>query len=118
MDNTYKKVIETFKNDLEDALLACDIWDKKSDLSLESYNSNPKATALFGRISNNFEKSLDNLGFPKLNKFIIADLDANSMLVIINLNDKNFMGAIVDTSQVSLGVLINLAIPNVLELFN
>ncbi len=116
--NNYKKVIETYKNDLEDALLACDIWDKKTGLSLESYNPNPKATALFAKISNSFEKSLENLGFPKLSKFIIADLDANSMVVIINLNNNNFMGSIVDTSQVSLGVLINIAIPNVLELFD
>ena len=113
----YKKVIETFKNDLEDALLACDIWDKKSDLSLESYNSNPKATALFGSILKNFENHLENLGFPKLGKFIIADLDVNSMIVIINLNDNNFMGSLIDSSQVSLGILINIAIPNVLELY-
>ncbi len=116
--NNYQKTIESLKRDLGSALLSADIWDKKSGLSMGSYNPNAKATAILDKIVNDFENSLQELGFPGLNKYIVADLDANTALVIINLSENFMVGNIIDKSQTTLGILFNVAIPAAIESFN
>ncbi len=113
----YQKTIESLKSDLGSALLSVDIWDKKSGLSMASYNPNAKATAILDKIVNDFENSLIELGFPGLNKYIVADLDDDISLVIINLDDGYMAGNIIDKSQTTLGVLFNVAIPGAIESF-
>ena len=106
-----KKSIEDFKTDLDGALLSCDIWDKASGLSIASFNPNEKYTALFGRIVNNMETSLNDLGFPAFGEYQIIDLEVDAMLLIINVDGKYLWGNLIDKTQTSLGLLINISIP-------
>ena len=105
------KSVEEFTKDLDGALLSCDIWDKESGLSVASYNPNEKYTALFGRIVNEMESSLSELGFPNFGEYQIIDLEMNSMLLIINGDGKYRWGSLIDKSQTSLGLLVNIFIP-------
>ncbi len=106
-----KKSIEDFKTDLDGALLSCDIWDKTTGLSIASFNPNEKYTALFGRIVNNMESSLSELGFPSFGEYQITDLEVGAMLLIINVDGKYLWGSLIDKTQASLGLLINISIP-------
>jgi hypothetical protein len=115
MNNRFENIIKSLKNDLEDGLLFCDIWSKKTDLSIASFNQNEKYTALFGRVTKNMEKALTDLGFPDFGQFQLIDLEADSMLLILNIEKEYLLGGLIDKSQVSLGVLLNIAIPNALS---
>jgi hypothetical protein len=117
MSNKFKKVIEVLKNDLEDGLLFCDVWSKDTDLSVASFNPNEKYTALFGRVTKNMEKALNDLGFPEFGEFQIIDLEADSLLIILNLKKDFLLGGLIDKSEVTLGILLNIAIPNALAAF-
>jgi len=107
----FNKAIEDFKTDLDGALLSCDIWDKETGFSVASYNPNEKYAALFAHIVNSMEKSLNELGFPNFGEYQIIDLEMNSLLLIINGDGKYLWGSLIDKTQTSLGLLINIYIP-------
>ncbi len=117
-NNKYTNTIETLKNDLEDGLLFCDIWSKETGLSLGGFNENAKYSALFGKITKNIEKALHDLGLPKFGKYEIIDLEADTILFIINLDEKHLLGGLADKNIVNLGILLNFAVPNAIETFN
>ena len=112
-----KKTIESLLNDMEDGLLFCDIWSNKSGLSVESHNPNPKYTAHFWRLTKDMKKTINNLGFPELGEFQLVDLQADSMLFLLFLDEKYTLGGLLDKNEVSLGVLHNIAIPNAFEVY-
>jgi len=117
-NNKFKNTIQSLKNDLDDGLLFCDIWSNKTGLSIESYNQNPKYTALFWKINKDLQKALNGLGFPNVGKFQVIDLEANTMMLLLFLDDDYTLGSLVDKDEVSLGILHNIAIPNVFETYN
>jgi len=63
-------------------------------------------------------KALNGLGFPDVGKFQVIDLEANTMMVLIYLDDKYTLGSLIDKDEVSLGVLHSIAIPNIFEAYN
>ncbi len=113
----FTKAIENLKTDLNTGLLSSTIWDKKNGLSITSYNPNDKYTALFSNIANNIEKSLNNLGFPPFGEYQIIDLEMDTLILIANINNEYLWGSIIDKSQVTLGFLLNIALPNALKNF-
>jgi len=113
----FKKTIESLLNDMEDGLLFCDIWSNKSGLSVESYNPNPKYTAHLWRLTKDMQKTINNLGAPDLGEFQLIDLQADSMLFLLYLDDEFTLGGLLDKNEVSLGLLHNIAIPNAFEVY-
>lgn len=113
----FKKTIDSLLNDLEEGLLFCDIWSNKSGLSVESHNPNPKYTAHFWRLTKDMKKTINNLGFPELGEFQLIDLQADSMLFLLYLDEDYTLGGLLDKNEVSLGLLHNLAIPNAFEVY-
>ena len=105
-----QEALDTLKTDLDGALLSSVIWEKKTGLSITGYNQNDKAVALIGRLTNEMELSLKDLGFPPFGKYQITDLDMDALLLIIN-NDDYVWGNLIDKSKVTLGFLINIAMP-------
>ena len=108
--------IDLLKGDLGDALLATDIFGAGDGQSIAGHNPQPKASALFCQVSGYLTKSLDQAGFPRLDKFFLLDLKDGKMVVCILLGD--FIWAmLVDKSKAQLGLLLNVIMPKIIEAF-
>ena len=108
--------VELLKNDLGDALLAADIFGSTDGQSIAGYNSQPKASALFGQLTLFLGKSLEGSGFPRLGKYYILDLADAKMVIVIPLGDYQW-GLFVDTKKVQLGLLLNVVMPKIIDAF-
>ncbi len=117
MKNKYKKTVNSLQENLEDGLLFCDIWSRETGLLIDGYNQNPQYSALFGRISNNIEKALKDLGLPDFGKYQIIDLESDTLLFMVRLDEEYLLGGLVDKNIVNMGLLLNIAIPEVLKTY-
>ena len=107
-------IVDDLKEVLGSALIATDSWITSDGQSLASYNSQPKATALFNEITVNLRKSLKNADFPGLGKYYLINLD-NNFIVMVVIQGELQEGLLVDMSKTTLGILINIALPKVQE---
>jgi len=112
-----KNAIEILKLGVDGSLIACDIWITGSGQSVAGYNSQPKATALFEKITEITSKALDSSGIPKLNKFYMLDLEGDNLAIVLQFKEGYQWGMLVDSSKVSLGLLLNVSIPNARQAF-
>jgi len=108
------QITEELKEVLGSALIATDMWVTGDGQSLAGYNTQPKASALFNEITINLNKSLKNSDFPGIGKYYMINLE-NNFMVIVAIQGGLQQGILVDTSKTSLGILINIALPKVLE---
>ena len=108
-----KQAIENLREDLDGALIATDVYPTGVGTSIAGYNEQPAATALFDRVTTYLVKSLDNAGFPGLNDYYLLDLKDNHLVVILYFEEGYQQGMLIDTTKVNLGILLNIAIPNV-----
>jgi hypothetical protein len=104
------------KEDLDDALLATDIWATQDGQSIVGINTQPQACALFNRITNYLGEALKASGFPELGRYYFIDLAANHMVVVIPLGVFQW-GILLDTSKIQLGLLLNVVLPKALDAF-
>ncbi len=107
-----KQAVEVLKEDLDGALLGCDIWPTNTGTSIVGYNPNPKATALFERVTDYMFKALEGAGFPALDKYYLLDLEGGNLVVVLQFKEGYQWGMLVDSNKVQLGLLLNVAIPN------
>ena len=110
-----KQAIEVLRNDLEDALIATDIYPTGVGTPLVGYNSNPQASALFDRVTVFMQKALEGAGFPQLTNYYLLKVEGG--LVVVLVFDGYQWGMFVDDSKVNLGILLNIAIPNARRAF-
>src|SRR4051812_34645312 len=106
--------VQDLRNVLRDGLVATDIWDRTAGLSLAGYNQQPVAVALFTRITAELESSLADSGFPALSRFYLLDMEGNHTVAVVN-HGTLLQGILVDKKRASLGILISVAIPRMLE---
>ena len=111
-----KTSIEILKEDLGDALVAADIWPTGTGQSIAGFNSQPKATALFEQVTEYMNKSLSGSGFPSLARYYMLDLEADSLVIVLQFKDYQW-GILVNSTKVQLGLLLNVAIPKAREAF-
>lgn len=100
---------------LRGGLLAMDLWDRESGLSLAGFNPQPAATALFNQVTGDLEETLTGSGFPGLNRYYLLDLDGNNMVVVLKESAEFLGGILLDSSKTNLGILVGVAIPKVLK---
>ena len=108
------KVVEDLKEDLGTALIATDNWNTKDAVSLVGYNSQPKAIALFNEITRNLNKSLKDTAFPGLGKYYLVHLENNYMVIVV-VQDEFQEGMLADLSKTTLGMLMTVVLPKVIE---
>lgn len=110
-----ENAVQELRNILRDGLVATDIFDRTSGLSLAGFNQNPVACALFTRITDELDSSLRDAQFPPLARYYMFDLEGNNSVVVIN-HGTLLQGMLVDTKRANLGLLVSVAIPRMLEI--
>jgi len=108
--------IEKLREDLGDSLITMDVWGVDDAQSLGGFNSEPKAVALFNKITIDIDKALIKSGFPSLGDYYTLNLMGGKMIVIVNLG-KYQWGMLLDKTKTNLGLLTNVIIPELLDLF-
>jgi hypothetical protein len=108
------EIIKNFKKELGDALFATDIWTTADGQILAGLNPQPKAAALFNRISLLINDALKDAKFPQLNKYYLLHLEGGNISAAMQCGDYQW-GILVDTKQIQLGLLLNVLIPNTME---
>jgi hypothetical protein len=112
-----KNSIEVLKEDLGEALIACDIWPTGTGQSIAGHNTQPKATALFEQVTEYMKKTLKDSGFPGLDKYYLLDLENDSLIVVLQFEGYQW-GMLVNSNKVQLGLLLNIALPKAMEAFD
>ncbi len=107
--------VQDLRNILRDGLIATDIWDRGTGLSLAGHNQQPVAVALFTRITDELDSSLRDSQFPPLARYYLLDMEGNHTVVLIN-HGQLLQGVLVDNKRANLGLLISVAIPKMLDL--
>lgn len=108
--------INELKEDLGAGLVATDIWDTAEGQSIAGYNPQPKACALFNRMTAQINKTLKESGFPILGKYYMLDLADKKRVIVVPLGDYQW-GVLVDGKNTPLGLLLNIALPKVIDAF-
>ena len=113
-----KESIEILKRDLDGALLACDIWPPGTAIPIVGFNSQPKATALFDKLTILLRESLEESEFPPINEYYMLDLANDATVMVLQLEQGYQWGMLVDKSKVHLGLLLSIAIPRAKKKFS
>lgn len=112
-----KQGIEHLKGQLGSALVATDIITVADGQSIAGHNSQPRAAALFNQLTQYLQRALAGSGFPALGRYFLIDLEDDKLVVILPLGDY-LWGILTDSSEVQLGLLLNVVIPDTMKAFN
>jgi len=110
------EAVEVLKTNLGTGLLATDIFGTSDYQSVAGWNSNPQACAVFGEITEGMNKSLSESGFPTLAKYYLLNLLSDKMVIVIPMGDYQW-GMLLDGTKVSLGLVLNIALPKAISAF-
>lgn len=108
--------VDILKEDLGSGLVATDFWASADGQSLAGYNPQPKATALFNKITVDLSKSLKAAGFPNLGDYYLIRLEDGKFVIVLPMG-KYQWGMLIDGEKVQLGLLINIVLPKIIESF-
>jgi hypothetical protein len=111
-----KNSIEELKNDLDDALIMTDIYTSADGESIAGYNTQPKACALFSKVTNFIFQGLKESNFPELCNFYIVNLVNNFILIVLPLEEYQCI-MLIDSNKAPLGLLLNIILPKMVESF-
>ncbi len=111
----FNKIIEDLKDDLGEGLIASDIWHTKDAQPLASYNSQPKAVALFNEVTRMLDKTTNESEYPGLGDYYIVHLENDLLVVVILVGDYQ-NGTLVDLSKTTMGILMSVALPKLLNM--
>ena len=110
------KAIDTLKEDLGDGLIAADIWTAADGQVIAGINPQPKAAALFNKLTTDMTKSLKTAGFPELGRYWLVDLVGGMIGIVIPLGDYEW-GMMLDSNKAPLGLLLNVVLPQAIDSF-
>lgn len=108
-----ESVIADCKATLKDGLVAVDIFERSSGLSLAGFNSQPVAVALFTQVMEYLQSTLGETAFPPLDKYFLLDLKDGHVVAVINHGE--LLQGMMINSRVNLGVLLSVVIPKAMK---
>ena len=114
--NKLNKAMDELKEISNGGAVACDIYTSRDGQSIGGYNSNHVATAMFNQITQHIVTTMKQSEMPTLGKYYIVELAENKAIVIIHMGDYQW-GMLLDTKLCSLGLMINIVIPQITKLF-
>ncbi len=135
-----KKVINGLREDLGEGFVFTDIWSTSTDKSVafhhqHQYGAKPKHLKVFGEITRILDKTLHESDYPALGDFYLINLADNHVAVVLNYSpsrpgkssltpkrtsasypdaDGYQQFVLVDLSKTTMGVLMSIALPNML----
>lgn len=98
---------------LKEGLLAVDIFERKTGLSLAGFNTQPVAVALFTQVMDYLESTLQESAFPPLDKYFLLDMKDGHIVVVINHGE--LLQGVLLNSRANLGVLLSVMIPKAMK---
>jgi len=111
-----KSTVEELKEDFGAGLLAADVYSSESGQSIFGYNTNPQACALFNKVTGDLNSALKGAKFPELGNYYMLDLVDEKMVIVVTLADYQ-LGMLLDKTQTSLGLLLNVHLPKAVDSF-
>ena len=112
-----ESLLTKFNKDIGSALLSSDIWQNDTGESLASINRNINFSEVFRNVCNYIEKNLEAIGLPPVKNYQIIDLEMETILLFVKLDEKHTFGCIIDKSKVALSTLTNITVPNLINWF-
>ena len=110
------KAMEELSEYSNGGALASDIYTSRDGQSIAGFNSNPVASAMFNQITQYIGATIKESGMPAMGKYYIIELAENKAIVVLTMGDYQW-GMAIDTKICSLGLMINIVIPHITELF-
>ncbi len=114
-----KSAFESLSKDLGDGFVASEIWaigEGRPLIKDHGYNKNPKVAPLFNEVTRKLYKTLQESAYPGLGNYYLVNLDNNHLVVVITIG-KFQQFILVDLAKISMGVLMSIALPNLLDFF-
>ncbi len=109
-------IFEELKSDLGEGFGASEIWSHAEGSPLvkdHGYNNNPKVSPLFNEVTRKLYKTLKESSYPGLGSYYLVNLN-NDHLVVVLMVGKYQLFILVDLTKTSMGVLMGVALPNLL----
>ncbi|MEY1662464.1 hypothetical protein [Isoalcanivorax beigongshangi] len=107
------KVVTDSKNTLREGMLAMDIWERATGLSLAGHNSQPVAVALFTQVMEFLENTLEQSGFPALDRYFLMHMKDGHLVAIVNHGD--LLQGYLLNDKINLGILLSVVIPGAIK---
>jgi hypothetical protein len=110
--------IEYLKDQMGKGLINTDIWTTADGQSVASYQSQPKAVALFNRLTQYMVDALHQSeeSFVELGRYYLIDLIGNHMVICVYMGEYQW-GLMFDKKEVQLGLVLNFVIPKIIDIF-
>ncbi len=117
-NEVFQKAIEELKSELGDGVVTTDIWHSKGEAkSLAGDNLQPRMIVLFNEVTRVLEKILQGSNVPGLGSYYLVQLENDHVVVIVVFGEYQQL-MLVDLTKTTMGVLISVALPKVLESLN
>lgn len=113
--NKLKTAVSNVKEQLGDDLIACDVWLTGDGQSIAGHNSQPKAAALFERLTGQLKTALSTADFPGLGNYYLIKMEDDSMAVIILLEE--YQWGLLLGPNVQMGLVLNIILPQAIKDF-
>ena len=109
-----ESAVSDLQSQLRDGLVAADILDLTTGVSLVGFNSNPQSSALFTLMTEQINKMLEGIMYPGLNRYLLLDLHSDHSAVVVRSQDDLLLVMLIDNTKTTLGILLSVAIPKAL----
>lgn len=109
-----ESTVTDLQSQLRDGLVAADILDLTSGISLVGFNANPQSSALFQLMTEQIDKMLEGIMYPSLNRYFLLDLHSDHSAVVVRAGDDMLLLLLIDNTKTTLGILLSVAIPKAL----
>lgn len=111
----FERANKILKKELGKGLLAASIFTIAGSKTLVSYNSSSKICKFLNKMNQEINKCLNEMDLPSINKYYIIDLAENITLIVITFEEYRW-AILVDSRELKIGLLINLVLPNIIEM--
>lgn len=109
-----ERAVSDLQSQLRDGLVAADILDLTTGISLVSFNANPQSSALFTLMTEQINKMLEGIMYPGLNRYFLLDLHSDHSAVVVRSGEDMLLVMLIDNTRTTLGILLSVAIPKAL----
>jgi CheY-like chemotaxis protein len=110
------EAMEVLKKDMGKALVGAGIVSRADARIILDYNAHPKTSILFSQFTKYLKRILSDCSMPSVGKYYLIDLEGNKAIIALPLKDYEW-GIILDLTQVTLGLFLNVTLPKILNAF-